>query len=152
VEARHRCGETTAQIESAHPEFGQLLRTARDPSVAGFRLFCNELSGAPASARRARSHRPSAPPTGGSLAAIAALLALSCFTNPSRSAHAFARLLAPFPASPTPGWKHAGPTFDHNRLPRIEARTGRPAKEVTVHVLNPEGGGVSLMNPLGGGR
>lgn len=155
--------KVTREVESSHPEFGQLLSTARDPSLSKASVspvLKNELF------RRAsvslagldlKKNLPSRPVTQWLAASIVALAGFCYLMSSNREAPvALARLVAPFSgitytrvADSTPD-----PTFDRNRLPRIEATvTGRPTQTVTVHVAKPEGGEISYpMNPLGGGR
>ncbi|RYD23220.1 MAG: hypothetical protein EOP88_05015 [Verrucomicrobiaceae bacterium] len=153
----------TREVETSHPEFGQLLSTARDPSVSNASVspvLKNELF------RRAsvslagldlRKNLPKRPVRRWLAAGVVALAAFCFFMSSNREAPvALARLVSPFSditytrvANSTPD-----PTFDRNRLPRVEATvSGRPAQTVTIHITQPEGGdAVYPMNPLGGGR
>lgn len=155
--------KVTREVESSHPEFGQLLSTARDPSLSRASVspvLKNELF------RRAsvslagldlKKNLPSRPVKQWLAAGIVALAAFCYFMSANREAPvALARLIAPFSGitytrvdNTTPD-----PTFDRNRLPRIEATVaGRPVQTVTAYVSKPEGGEISYpMNPLGGGR
>lgn len=155
--------KVTREVEISHPEFGQLLSTARDPSMSRASVspvLKNELF------RRAsvslagldlKKNLPKRPVMQWLAAGVVALAGFCFFMSSNREAPvALARLVSPFSgitytkvANSTPD-----PTFDRNRLPRVEASvSGRPAQTVTVHIAKPEGGEVVYpMNPLGGGR
>lgn len=153
----------TCDLESAHPEFGQMLRTARDASHSSDAIapaLKEELFRRTAVHLAALDLEKSLPTRAAKrwlLAGITALAGFIVFLNLNHEAPtALARLVAPFSgvtytrvANVTPD-----PTFDRNRLPRVEAVvTGRSASNVTVHVSALEGGDQAYpMNPLGGGR
>jgi hypothetical protein len=154
---------TTREVESAHPEIGQLLRTARDASLSKTDvspIFKEELfrrAAVQIAALDLGSHLPRRPGKVWLAAGIVAVAGFLIFLTANREAPtAFARLIAPF--APITYTKVENvtpdPTFDRNRLPRVEAKvSGRFAKDVTVHVSHPDGGdSVFPMNPLGGGR
>lgn len=155
--------KVTREVETSHPEFGQLLSTARDPSLSHksvspvlknelFRRASVSLAGLDL-----KKNLPKRPVRQWLAAGVVALAGFCFFMASNREAPvALARLVSPFSgitytkvANSTPD-----PTFDRNRLPRVEATvSGRPAQTVTVHVSKPEGGEVAYpMNPLGGGR
>lgn len=153
----------TEQVESAHPEFGQLLRTARDPSLANASvspILKNELfrrAGVHLAGLDLAGHLPRRPAQKWLTAAVVALAGLFVFLAVTREAPvAFARLVAPFSGITYTRVKNVtpDPTFNSNRLPRVKALvSGRYAKDVVVHLMLPEGGEISFpMNPLGGGR
>jgi hypothetical protein len=153
----------TRQVESAHPEIGQMLRTAHDFSAnpksaasplkgelnrrANIRLAGLDLT-------KNLPRRPAAKWLGiGAAVAVGFMIFLSA----NREAPtAFARLLSPFSGITFTKVKNStsDPTFDRDRLPRIEAKvTGRPASPVTAFIVQPDGNELSFpMNPLGSGR
>ncbi|HEY8962787.1 MAG TPA: hypothetical protein VIM57_11340 [Luteolibacter sp.] len=153
----------TRQVEAAHPEIGQLLRTARDASLPNapvspaFKAELFRRASVKLATLDLESHLPRKPGKRWLTAGIAALVAFFVFLIANREAPtAFARLVAPFASITYTKVTNVtrDPTFDRNRLPRVEVKvSGRYAKDVTAHIPNSDGGeSVFPMNPLGGGR
>ncbi|RYD34568.1 MAG: hypothetical protein EOP85_19730, partial [Verrucomicrobiaceae bacterium] len=134
----------TREVEAAHPDFGQLLSTARDPSLSSpsvSPVLRNELyrrAGETLATLDLKRNLPRRPVRQWLVASVLALLGFLFLMTSNREAPvALKRLVAPFAGVTYTQVADTTPdrTFDRTRLPRIEATvTGRPAETVMVTI------------------
>lgn len=153
----------TLELETAHPECGQMLRTARDASRPDSAVppdFKQELfrrTQAHLSKIDPASHFPKRPARRWLLAGIAAVIFCAGFVGlHSEARTAFARLLHPNAGITYTQVSNTtrDATFDRNRLPRVEASlSGRVVSPVTLRFRQDDGKLQEVpMIPLGRGR
>ncbi|MEO7099948.1 MAG: hypothetical protein ABI162_11340 [Luteolibacter sp.] len=153
----------TQEVETTHPEFGQILRTARDFSKSkndASPVLKNELfrrAGILLAGLDLSKQLPRRPAFRWLAAGGVAFVGFVAFLiGNSEAPTALARLVAPFSGitfTRVENTTHDA-TFNRNRLPRIEAKTsGRRVAQVVAYIKQPEGSELSFpMNPMGNGR